>query len=446
MTVSLIFAVVAWAAAPGVSPVLGDASMVAGYVPSLDGLAPEAVEQARVRGHLRWAHDLLAAADTSQLPPGLRIARSRNLARLARYAEAGVFPRNDDHPDARRPTFIDARGRICAVGALFEHDRGHASAERIARDHKYALIAQIGDPELAAWQRTSGFTLAELAMIQPAYGPPDNEPLWTPFGLLDRMQLSPSRFVATTEFTWQDSTALTLHAQGLALGARELRLYATLPIVRAVGAVDAVALATADPAMRTRLGAAELGVFGAGSERTVLWRFGIVGPTSGEEPYRFPSARVGDAVLGLPRNAGGRISLTKLFGPYPHARSGAESHSKRQTLRLDLGVDAGFILDDRPYVIPRAGLGFVFAQRFTSLAFETAIARAPSADGDDHVRWSAGVTGRLVKRKRWWDNRGPFERVQPAITVATVRTIESWATTLSLELAFAARAKDDRHD
>jgi len=122
---SLVFAVVAAASSSkadvhslGVNLYVGDFSAVFGYVHT-DGLNAVEAERARVRGHLLFAHDILAAVDTSAMTPELRAARATNLERLRQYALAGEFPHNDDHRDVFRPTFVDNAGTICAVGALF---------------------------------------------------------------------------------------------------------------------------------------------------------------------------------------------------------------------------------------------------------------------------------------------------------------------------------------
>ena len=135
--VQLVLAVVAAAASPdvhsrGVNLYVGDLSAVVGYVPSLAGLDPVEAERVRVRGHLLFAHDVLAAVDTSSWSSERRAARARNLQRLQAYAIAGEFPHNDDHPDVFRPTFVDDAGTLCAVGALFAADRGRDAAVRVA--------------------------------------------------------------------------------------------------------------------------------------------------------------------------------------------------------------------------------------------------------------------------------------------------------------------------
>ncbi|NBC65500.1 MAG: hypothetical protein GVY07_07600 [Bacteroidetes bacterium] len=94
-----------------------------------------------------------------------------HLNRLREYYQKGEFPHNDGHPDARRPTFISNDGDICAVGYLIEKSLGREIVERINQKYKYAYITDIDSPVFKHWVEASGFTLRELAMIQPAYGP-----------------------------------------------------------------------------------------------------------------------------------------------------------------------------------------------------------------------------------------------------------------------------------
>lgn len=161
--------------------VLGDESFVArfGRLP-----APEDDEDLRIRVHLEYVLALLRQRSTAGLAPDTRAARERSLERLAAYTQRGEFPRNDEHPDARRPTFIDSRGRICAVGYLLEQELGRQAAAAIAAGFKYAFVRDIDSPVLTAWAATSGLTLEELEMIQPTYSNPRHD--YGPFfALLD---------------------------------------------------------------------------------------------------------------------------------------------------------------------------------------------------------------------------------------------------------------------
>ncbi|NMO15209.1 hypothetical protein HPC49_01395 [Pyxidicoccus fallax] len=166
-----------------VNLVLGDASFQARF-----GRSPTArdSEDLRIRVHLEHVLELLRQRPTAHRSPAAREARARNLERLAAYIRAGVFPRNDGHPDARRPTFIDSRGRICAVGYLLEQDLGRGAAEAISAVHKYAFIREIDSPRLTRWAATSGLDREELEMIQPSYPREDYEKQYGPvFSLLE---------------------------------------------------------------------------------------------------------------------------------------------------------------------------------------------------------------------------------------------------------------------
>lgn len=432
----------------GVNLVAGDLSALAGYVPA--GLPAALDERARVQGHLRFAHDLLARVDTTGWPIALRAARARNLDRLARYAEAGAFPYNDDHPDAHRPTFVDRSGALCAVGALLAADRGRAAAERVAASYKYAFIAQIDDGELAMWQQQSGLAPEELALIQPAYGyrPTPNRgdyPLWLPFGLLDRMQLSPFRASVSSEVgTTNDTSAssVTLHAQMSTPCDCKFGVYGTLPAsIRLDGGGGGLAAAggpvPGGDMPRTILGTADVGLFGANQrrEKQTLFRVGALLPTGARTPHAWlPSARAGDAVLELGRSAGVRLSTSTIMGW--HSWPGDVVQNVWEATRLDLGVDvaAELVGNDAPvHIIPRAGIGTMFTRERGTLSIDTAVSLDPFVDRNVNLRWSAGITGRLARV----DGTGWY--LHPALSLAVVRTPGGWGGNLMFDLAASAR-------
>jgi hypothetical protein len=430
---------------PGVNLVAGDLSALAGYVPA----AASHDERARVQGHLRFAHELLARVDTSGWPTALRLARETNLERLAIYANAGRFPHNDDHPDARRPTFIDREGNVCAVGALFAADRGRAAAERIARTNKYAFVAQITDGELAMWQQTSGLAPEELALIQPSYAPrtDTSQEMWLPFGLLDRMQIAPFRASVTTESGTADHVAtssLTLHAQYATACDCRIGAYGTLPMSILLDD-DAPGLAAAggplpDAQPRTVLGTADVGLFG-GTNKTrhglTIFRLGALLPTGARHPHRWlPSARVGDAVLELPRSAGVRLSTSKLMGW--HTIPSSWVHNAIEATRFDLGIDVAVELvgNTNPvHVMPRAGIGSQISRGLVNLSVDTSLSLDPFVDRNVNLRWSSGLTGRLA----FLDGSGWF--LQPALSLAVVRTLDTWSANLLFDLAATGKPR-----
>lgn len=110
--------------------------------------------------------------------------REALLDRLLAYAHRGQFPRPQaavtDHPRRvrpprafrgarpRAPIFVDAAGTRCAVGHLLDVDRPDL-VDRIHARANGAWLLEMDEPELAAWAGGHGFTLDELAWIQPAY-------------------------------------------------------------------------------------------------------------------------------------------------------------------------------------------------------------------------------------------------------------------------------------
>lgn len=135
--------------------------------------APDDVEVARIRAHLVGARAYATSHDVSGLELSQRARRAASLAALDRYIERGQFPaRTNDGFAGYRPRFIDARGVHCAVGYLIAASGAEELARAINRDFEYAYVADIDSPALLTWANEHGFTLDELARIQPAYRPP----------------------------------------------------------------------------------------------------------------------------------------------------------------------------------------------------------------------------------------------------------------------------------
>ncbi|HYK47869.1 MAG TPA: hypothetical protein VEV83_21980, partial [Parafilimonas sp.] len=152
-----------------VNAILGDVSFIRKF-----GHQPDARtdEDLRIRTHLEYVEDLLRHKDVSNLSPELRQKRKHSLDLLHDYLTTGVFPRNYDYKDRRKPCFIDKDNRICAVGYLIEHTAGRRFAEDINNKHKYDAILAMNDDMVDSWISSSGLSKEECAMIQPTYGPP----------------------------------------------------------------------------------------------------------------------------------------------------------------------------------------------------------------------------------------------------------------------------------
>lgn len=134
----------------------------------------------RVRAHLRAARVLLDSRDLSTLTQLQRERRSVAIAVLDRYIERGVFPRRTaDIYDALRPRFIDDRGVHCAVGEMIAKTGFSELARRINAQYEYAFVRDIHSAELLKWAERYGFTVDELAAIQPSYSKPaPSDPDW----------------------------------------------------------------------------------------------------------------------------------------------------------------------------------------------------------------------------------------------------------------------------
>lgn len=90
------------------------------------------------------------------------------LSELAMYANQKVFPTNLYH-NKRTPYFIDDYGVHCAVGYLLKVSGYGDLANQIKQEHNYDYIRDIKTPGVKEWADQHGFTLEELAWIQPGY-------------------------------------------------------------------------------------------------------------------------------------------------------------------------------------------------------------------------------------------------------------------------------------
>lgn len=123
----------------------------------------------RIQTHLAYVEEMLRHVEVSHLSEALQCKRNNALNLLHDYWLAGVFPKNYDYPDQRKPCFIDRDGAICAVGYLVEQTAGRAVAEYINKLYSYDELLDMHNPILDLWIQNSGFTKLELASIQPMY-------------------------------------------------------------------------------------------------------------------------------------------------------------------------------------------------------------------------------------------------------------------------------------
>jgi len=131
-------------------------------------------EKLRIQTHLEYVEHVLRSKLSGEIPNQLAAQREKMIDLLHEYWTAGLFPRNYDHPDQRKPCFIDRDGTICAVGYLVEQTASLDLAKEINSLHQYSEILEIDSPELEEWIDQSGLSLEEVAMIQPTYGQTDS--------------------------------------------------------------------------------------------------------------------------------------------------------------------------------------------------------------------------------------------------------------------------------
>lgn len=176
---------------------IGDDSFVAAF--GRDPTAEDS-ESLRMKLHLQYAHDQLAAKPAAD--PDVAKKRAAVLANLQDYIKKGITPQNT-HSAVRTPVFIDDFGNICAVGYLIEKSAGRALPEKIAKQHRYDYIEDIAAamPEVSDWVKASGFTLDEIASIQPGYERPAVED-WMRFNLAKQKDGAYDKTVQYTSIHW----------------------------------------------------------------------------------------------------------------------------------------------------------------------------------------------------------------------------------------------------
>lgn len=120
--------------------------------------------------HLMLVENTLRQRDVSQLSIAQQQHRKQLLDELHGYWQAEVFPINS-YTNYNTPVFIDALGTHCAVGYLMQQSGNDELAQRINREQKFAYVHGITVPGVGKWADEHGFTVDELAWIQPGYPP-----------------------------------------------------------------------------------------------------------------------------------------------------------------------------------------------------------------------------------------------------------------------------------
>ena len=127
-------------------------------------------ENERIQMHLLLVSEILKGKDTNFSGSVLK-NRLDLLSALEDYAKQGLFPLNTRH-QIRIPYFVDDFKTPCAVGKLLLETQQHLLVDQIVEENNYAYLLDMPYPEINKWADKYGFTLQELAWIQPAYPPP----------------------------------------------------------------------------------------------------------------------------------------------------------------------------------------------------------------------------------------------------------------------------------
>lgn len=124
----------------------------------------------RIQTHLLLVEKSLRSGDVSRLNQRQLSNRFKTLNILHQYALECKFPINTGHA-VRQPYFIDDFRTYCAVGFLIKETGFYEISKAIAKTQNFAYLNEIVSPDLVRWSENFGFTLEELAWIQPGYAP-----------------------------------------------------------------------------------------------------------------------------------------------------------------------------------------------------------------------------------------------------------------------------------
>lgn len=124
-----------------------------------------------IRIHLSLVEQTLRHRSTANLSELQTANRFKALDYLHQYWQSGAFPINDLYT-YRTPIFIDRYDNFCAVGYLVKATGFESVSRKISKETNLAYVKDMKCPELFAWAKEFGFSIDELAWIQPLYGGP----------------------------------------------------------------------------------------------------------------------------------------------------------------------------------------------------------------------------------------------------------------------------------
>lgn len=123
-----------------------------------------------IQVHLTSVIEVLKNRNVNHLSLYQKNERTQLLNILDNYAKQGKFPLND-YLLIQNPVFIDRFDTHCAVGFLMLQSGSEHLARQIQSNQNFAYIRQISVDGVSEWASEHGFSLDELAWIQPGYPP-----------------------------------------------------------------------------------------------------------------------------------------------------------------------------------------------------------------------------------------------------------------------------------
>ena len=108
-------------------------------------------------------------AERERVAKRLLMNRSVQLRRLAAYRNRGLFPHNEGQTFRAVPIFVDLHDTACAVGHLMRMSGWQSDVASIQSSNNLVYVPDATTGPVAEWVLTSGLTLEEAALIQPAY-------------------------------------------------------------------------------------------------------------------------------------------------------------------------------------------------------------------------------------------------------------------------------------
>jgi hypothetical protein len=118
--------------------------------------------------HLELVEKTLKRRSVAHLSTQQKANRKELLNKLNGYWQAKQFPIND-YLTYKSPVFIDRFGTHCAVGYLMQQSGYENLAREIDSKQKFAFVHDIKVKGVDKWAQEQGFTIDELAWIQPGY-------------------------------------------------------------------------------------------------------------------------------------------------------------------------------------------------------------------------------------------------------------------------------------